>query len=93
MVLQCPKKVYNYCKKTGHVIKECPIHPPRKTRAGYVAAATLASISMMPAAIIQVLISPNPIQNFITPEMIQQMVISTLSTLGVSGKLQTVLSP
>ncbi|XP_017416490.1 uncharacterized protein LOC108327280 [Vigna angularis] len=25
-----PKKFYKYCKKDGHIIKECPIRPPRR---------------------------------------------------------------
>jgi len=26
----CSKKFYNYCKKTGHIIKDCSIRPPKK---------------------------------------------------------------
>lgn len=49
MALQCPRKMCNYCKKSGHVIKECPICPPCKTGLGYVAVATLASNFASPA--------------------------------------------
>lgn len=27
--LQCPNRFCKYCKKDGHIIKECPIRPPR----------------------------------------------------------------
>lgn len=92
MSLLCPKKVCNYCKKAGHVIK-CPIRPPRKSGADYVAAITLASSSATPTATTQVSASPGPTQNSVTPEMIQQMVNSALFALGVSGKPPTTRSP
>jgi hypothetical protein len=33
----CPRKFCNYCKKDGHVIKECPIRPPKKKETTYTA--------------------------------------------------------
>lgn len=78
-----PEKFAIIFKKPGHVIKECPIHPPRKTGANYVVATTLASSSAPPPTFALVSEYSNLPYNSITPEMIQQMVISALSALCV----------
>ncbi|KAF5451731.1 hypothetical protein F2P56_026811 [Juglans regia] len=31
----CPKKFCNYCKKSRHIIKDCPIQPPQKQESAY----------------------------------------------------------
>ncbi|CAB4274913.1 unnamed protein product [Prunus armeniaca] len=31
----CPRKFCNYCKKDGHIIKECPTRPPKKSETAY----------------------------------------------------------
>ncbi|CAL8997967.1 unnamed protein product [Prunus brigantina] len=31
----CPRKFCNYCKKDGHIIKECPTQPPKKSETAY----------------------------------------------------------
>ncbi|XP_035542197.1 uncharacterized protein LOC108980192 [Juglans regia] len=80
------KKTCNYCKKQGHIIKDCPIRPPRRQATAYSAAAeatsaassTLATSSHVPASTSQ---NSTPI----TPEMVQQMIISALSAFGISG--------
>ena len=33
----CPKKFYNYCKKEGHIIKECQIRPPWRNATAFTA--------------------------------------------------------
>ncbi|KAF5477869.1 hypothetical protein F2P56_004478 [Juglans regia] len=79
------KKTCNYCKKQGHIIKDCPIRPPRRQATAYSAAAeatsaassTLATSSHVPASTSQ---NSTPI----TPEMVQQMIISALSAFGIS---------
>ena len=34
--LKCPKKFCNYCKKDGHIIKECLIRPPKKSSTAFI---------------------------------------------------------
>ena len=81
----CSKKFCNYCKKEGHIIKECPIRPPKKSETAYTALVGSSSTSCQVNAEHS---TPNvvaPVQP-ITPEMIQRMIISAFSTLGLSGK-------
>ncbi|XP_071728389.1 uncharacterized protein [Rutidosis leptorrhynchoides] len=66
----CPKKFCNYRKKDGHFIKECPIRPPKKSATTYT-----ASIGTSRAAE-SVTTTQNTAAPTITPEMIQQMIIS-----------------
>ncbi|KAK4489825.1 hypothetical protein RD792_000469 [Penstemon davidsonii] len=77
----CPKKFCNYCKKDGHIIKECPTRPPKKSETAYTA--SVGSSSAPTTTNVQP----------VTPEMIQQMIISALSALGVSGKPLSTSSP
>lgn len=56
---------------------------------GYAAATNLASSSATPTTSTQVPASLGLSENSITLEVIQQIVISVLSTLGVSGKPST----
>ncbi|KAH7664593.1 Zinc finger CCHC-type protein [Dioscorea alata] len=80
----CSKKFCNYCKKDGHIIKECPIRPPKKSKTTYTASVgPLSTGSSVNAAATQN--APMPIQP-VTPEMIQQVIMSAFSTLGLSGK-------
>nr|KYP62834.1 Retrovirus-related Pol polyprotein from transposon TNT 1-94 [Cajanus cajan] len=81
----CPKKFYNYCKKDGHIIKECPIRPPRRTATTF----TTTTDSSIPNSFA----NPAPVPQHattavptLTLEMVQQMIISTFSALGFSGK-------
>ncbi|XP_073128888.1 uncharacterized protein [Henckelia pumila] len=68
----CPEKFCNYCKKPGHIIKDCPTRPPKKSETAY-----NASIGSSNA--------PSPGQSSLTPEMVQQMIVSALTALGISG--------
>jgi len=34
---RCPKYFCNYCKKEGHIIKECQIKPPRRNAIAFTA--------------------------------------------------------
>ncbi|XP_027366002.1 uncharacterized protein LOC113872563 [Abrus precatorius] len=80
----CPKKFCNYCKKHGHILKECTIRPPQRN----VTAFTAAIDSSIPDnSVNAVPVQPNPLAttSTVTPEMVQQMIISAFSALGISG--------
>ena len=68
----CTKKFCNYCKKTGYIITDCSIRPPKKSETAY-------NASVGP------LNDPSLGQSFITPDMVQQMIVSALFALGLSG--------
>ncbi|KAA8531721.1 hypothetical protein F0562_006563 [Nyssa sinensis] len=83
----CAKKFCNYCKQKGHIIKECPTRPQNRPVNAYPATATghtsdgvtstqnLASVSPSTAA------TPA-----LTPKMVQQMIVSAFSALGLQVK-------
>ena len=74
------KKFCNYSKNYIHIIKECPIRPPKKIETTFTVVAcpstTGGSVNQNAFA------SAQPM----TPEMVQQMIISAFSTFGLSGK-------
>jgi len=72
-------KFCSYCKK-GHIIKECQIRPPRRNATAFTA--TVGS-STTPVFVDQNLPASMPT---LTPEMVQQIIISTFSALGLWGK-------
>jgi hypothetical protein len=76
----CTKKFCNYCKKTGHIIKDCSIRPPKKSETAY-------NVSVGSSN------TPSPGQSSITPEMVQQMIVSALSALGLSGNRNSIPKP
>lgn len=80
----CPDKVCKYCKKDGHVLKECPIRPPRRNVTAFTTSvdSSIPSNSVNPAPVQQNV----PTASSVTPEMVQQMIISAFSALGISGK-------
>ncbi|KAJ0011031.1 hypothetical protein Pint_33410 [Pistacia integerrima] len=67
------RKFCNYCKKLGHIIKECPTRPQNHQANAYQATVDSAS-SATPSA-----------SSALTPEKVQQMIISALSALGLQG--------
>jgi hypothetical protein len=74
------KQFCNYCKKTWHIIKDCSTWLPKKSETSY-------NVSVGPSN------APNPGQSFITLEMIQQMIISALFTLGLSSNRNYIPKP
>ena len=84
----CSKKFCNYCKKDGHIIKECPTRPPKKSETAYATSvgSSSAGSSVDTAHLTQ---SAPALIQFVTPEMIQQMIITAFSSLGLSGKSPT----
>ena len=81
----CPKKFCNYCKKQGHIISACLIWPERKQGTAYHASTSASSSTALPAASSVVPIpAPTALANpnTLTPEMVQQMIISDFSAFS-----------
>ncbi|KAL9444096.1 hypothetical protein AB3S75_017303 [Citrus x aurantiifolia] len=74
IAVNCAKKFCNYCKKPGHIIKECPTRPQNHQ-------ASQAAVAN------QVVDSSTTVdKSVLTLEMVQQMIITAFSTLGLQGK-------
>lgn len=88
----CPKKFCNYCKRDGHIIKECPTRPPKQSATAFTASvgSSTPSSSANTASVQQNASASAPP---LTPEMVQQMIISAFSALGLSGKPFPTSSP
>ncbi|XP_074381111.1 uncharacterized protein LOC141721876 [Apium graveolens] len=71
----CAKKFCNYCKKPGHTIKECRTRPQnRQSNVGQAAIGNQAVVGSVTAE-----------KSTLTPEMVQQMIVSAFSALGLQG--------
>ncbi|CAA2933633.1 Hypothetical predicted protein [Olea europaea subsp. europaea] len=87
---QCPNKSFKYCKKRGNIIKESPIRPPKPVSRALQAVnvpaidPSLSSIADSSASA-AVMSQGTPIHPSLTPEMVQQMILSAFSTLGLQG--------
>jgi hypothetical protein len=77
----CKKKVCNYCKKQGHFIKECPPWPPNRQATIYHTTVNTSSAPGMSSASSSVARSSS-----LTPEMVQQIIMSAFSALRFQGK-------
>ncbi|XP_071921654.1 uncharacterized protein [Coffea arabica] len=76
----CGKKFCNYCKQNGHIIKDCPTRPEnRRAQAFHVAVPD-------PTVIGPTLTTTSTNQAVITPEMVQQMILTAFSALGLQGQ-------
>ncbi|XP_042966866.1 uncharacterized protein LOC122300350 [Carya illinoinensis] len=69
----CARKSCNYCKKPGHIIKDCPTRPQNRQANAY--QATVGSSSS----------ATTGDSSTLTTEMVQQMIISAFSALGLQG--------
>ncbi|KAG6470074.1 hypothetical protein ZIOFF_071126 [Zingiber officinale] len=76
----CSKKFCNYCKQHGHIIKECPTRPEnRRTQAFQ---ATIPNLNVIgPTSTVT-----DTNQSVLTPEMVQQMILTAFSTLTLQGQ-------
>jgi hypothetical protein len=73
----CSKKFCNYCKQRDHIISDCPIRPPRRTQRPVQALHVSTSSTIGPSN------TSTPNDGALQPEVIQQMVVSALSALGI----------
>ncbi|KAJ8749554.1 hypothetical protein K2173_026203 [Erythroxylum novogranatense] len=71
----CKKKYCNYCKQQGHIIKECPTRPQNRK-------ANTDSSSHLAASAVS---TPAAAESVVTQDMVQQMIVSALSALGLQG--------
>ncbi|KAH0696313.1 hypothetical protein KY290_013671 [Solanum tuberosum] len=69
----CSKKFCNYCKQQGHIIKECPTRPQNRR------------INAFQARINGSTDDNSSSGQVLTTEMVQQMIVSAFSTLGLQG--------
>ena len=83
----CGKKFCNYCKHNGQIIKQCPTRPENRQGQAFQAAVSDPTTISSTATIA----STN--QSFATPEMVQQMIITAFSTLGLHDQGKIVSSP
>lgn len=91
-----PKKFCNYCKQHRHIIKDCPIQPTRSNKAYHIVvtgnfqpAMSAGTTNLQPAmsasnAANYVIVS-QPATHFLTREMVQEMIVSAFSALGLQG--------
>lgn len=83
----CNKKFCNYCKQKGHTISKCLTRPQRPMQCSVQAFHATINYAIGPS------INMAPNNGAIHPELIQQMVLSTLSDLGIQGKSSNVSRP
>ncbi|KAH0686263.1 hypothetical protein KY289_017024 [Solanum tuberosum] len=69
----CSKKFCNYCKQQGHIIKECPTRPQNRR------------INAFQAGINGSTNDNSSSGQVLTPEMVQQMIVSAFSALRLQG--------
>ncbi|RVW70781.1 Retrovirus-related Pol polyprotein from transposon RE2 [Vitis vinifera] len=88
----CPKKFCSYCsKKKGHIIKECRIRPQNRQAQAFQTSVIVPPVAThdSPSAACSVPAPPAP--DYCTPEMVQRILISALSTMGFQGNNSTKL--
>ncbi|KAF5466866.1 hypothetical protein F2P56_016749 [Juglans regia] len=73
----CSKKVCNYCKKEGHIIKDCRVRPQNRQSHAF-QAAVQSSSSSAPSTV-------SSDSSVLTPAMVQQMILSAFTALGLQG--------
>ena len=76
----CKKKFCNYCKKAGHLIKDCRVRPQNRQSQAF-----QASVQASPSA--PPIVSSD--SSVLTPAMVQQMIVSAFTALGLQGKIPT----
>jgi hypothetical protein len=96
IALNYPKKFCNYCKQHRHIIKDCPIQPTRSNKAYHVVvtsnlqpAMSASTTNLQPAISAGIatnyIVVSQPATHFLTREMVQEMIVSAFSALGLQG--------
>lgn len=80
----CLKKVCNYCKKEGHLIKDCTVRPQNHQSRAFQAAVQPSSSSALPTV--------SSDSSVLTSAMVQQIIVSGFSALGLQGTDLTSIS-
>jgi hypothetical protein len=90
----CPKKFCSYCKKKGHIIKECRIRPQNRPAQAFQtsllvphATTSAALVSSSNASSVPASHAPD----YCTPAMVQHILVSALSAMGFQGNHSTKL--
>ncbi|KAK9096466.1 hypothetical protein Sjap_021963 [Stephania japonica] len=83
----CTKKFCNYCKQQGHIIKECPTRPENRKAQAFQAVVSSSTIND------GVFTTANANQPTLTPEMVQQMILTAFSALGLQGNSKPTTFP
>ena len=87
----CPKKFCSYCKKKGHIIKECRIRPQNRQAQAFQTSVIVPPVATHDSPSVACSVPPPPTPDYCTPEMVQQMLISALSAMGFQGNNSTKL--
>jgi len=82
------KKFCNYCKKVGHIIRDCLVRPQNRSVPAF---HTVVQSTFVPSSSTQLVVQVS--SSNITPEQFQQMIISALFALGPQGKKHLLTSP
>ncbi|XP_019052078.1 PREDICTED: uncharacterized protein LOC109114214 [Nelumbo nucifera] len=82
----CTQKFCNYCKKHGHIIKDCLTCPQNRQNTAFQATIGNSSIDQIQTGP-STMSTINQIAQFtvLTPEIVQQMIVSALSALRLQG--------
>ncbi|RVW46827.1 hypothetical protein CK203_075661 [Vitis vinifera] len=94
IVATCPKKFCSYCKRKGHIIKECHIRSQNRQAQAFQTSVIVLHVATSaahnsPSAACFVPAPPAP--DYCTPKMVQWMLISALSAMGFQGNNSTKL--
>lgn len=90
----CTKKFCSYCKKSGHIIKECSIRPQnRQTTAFQATVGSSSSDQTQTGSSTVSAVNQNTQPTVLTSEMVQQMIVSAFSALGIQGNGNSLSQP
>lgn len=89
----CSKKFCNYCKQIGHIIKECPTRTENQRAQAFHATILALAFALGSNIVCPLSTTASTSQHVLTPEMVQQMILSSFSAFGFQGQGKIVSSP